>query len=195
MEEILTKFKDRDFPRKDQYMKNKKRSNKLNELKRTSLVLVTAPSVNLLNSLKNALDVLDSFDVPYDVSILAAHRAPHKTLQVAETLENNGIEVIIAGASGAAHLPGAIAAITSIPIIGVPLDSHHLRGVDSLYSMLQMPKGVPVGVMGIDSAYNAGIFACQILSMKHHYLKPKLRVYKQKLADEVDVEDKTVKSK
>lgn len=176
-------------------MKNKKRSNKLNELKRTSLVLVTAPSVNLLNLLKSTLDVLDYFDVPYDVSILAAHRAPHKTLQVAETLENNGIEVIIAGASGAAHLPGAIAAITNIPIIGVPLDSSHLRGVDSLYSMLQMPKGVPVGVMGIDSAYNAGIFACQILSVKHHYLKPKLRVYKQKLADEVDVEDKNVKSK
>lgn len=195
MNEILIKFKDEDYVRKSKYMKNHKRSNKINTSKIPSLVLVTAPSANLLHMLKDTLVVLDSFDIPYEVSILAAHRAPRNLFRVAEMLENNGIEVLIAGASGSAHLPGAIAAITNIPIIGVPLDSSHLRGVDSLYSMLQMPKGVPVGVMGIDSAFNAGIFACQILSIKHPYLKSKLRSYKQKLAEEVDIEDKNVKSK
>lgn len=157
--------------------------------KSTSLVYIVAPSLRLLDKMKDAVTVLDAFQVPYSMSIVAAHRAPKKTLKFVSDLETNGTEVIIAGGAGSAHLPGMLASLTTITIIGVPLRGDSLDGIDSLYSIVQMPRGVPVGVMGIDSAYNAAIFACQILSLKYPRLKQKLVEHKQLLEKEVAAED------
>jgi 5-(carboxyamino)imidazole ribonucleotide mutase len=157
-----------------------------------SPVSIVAPSLKLLDKMKDAITVLDAFQVPYTVAILAAHRAPRKTLKFVSELETRGTEVIIAGGAGSAHLPGMLASLTTITIIGVPLRGDSLDGVDSLYSIVQMPRGVPVGTMGIDSAYNAGIFACQILSPKYPVLKQRLAEYKQALEKEVEAEDSQI---
>ena len=155
----------------------------------TTLVSVVAPSLKLLDKMIDAVTVLNTFQVPYSMSIVAAHRAPRKTLEFVSDIETNGTEVIIAGGAGSAHLPGMLASLTTITIIGVPLRGDSLDGIDSLYSIVQMPRGVPVGVMGIDSAYNAAIFACQILSLKYPRLKQKLVEHKQLLEKEVAAED------
>ena len=157
--------------------------------KSATLVSIVAPSLKLLDKMKDAVTVLDTFQVPYSMSIVAAHRAPTKTLKFVSDLETHGIEVIIAGGAGSAHLPGMLASLTTITIIGVPLRGDSLDGIDSLYSIVQMPRGVPVGAMGIDSAYNAAIFACQILSLKYPRLKQKLVEHKQLLEKEVEAED------
>src|ERR671923_2132871 len=162
--------------------------------KSATLVSIVAPSLKLLDKMKDAVAVLDRFQVPYSMSIVAAHRAPTKTLKFVSDLETRGIEVIIAGGAGSAHLPGMLASLTTITIIGVPLRGDSLDGIDSLYSIIQMPRGVPVGAMGIDSAYNAGIFACQVLSVKYPHLKQKLLEYKQVLEKEVEAEDIQVKN-
>jgi 5-(carboxyamino)imidazole ribonucleotide mutase len=158
------------------------------------VVSIAAPSVNLLNKIKETRQVLELFQVPYSVSIVAAHRAPKKTLKYISELETNGIEVVIACGSGSAHLPGMIASLTSIPVIGIPLSNDTLGGIDSLFSMLQMPAGVPVATVGIASSYNAAIMACQILSLKYSYLKDKLRSYKDMLEQQVEKEDNAVNS-
>ena len=155
------------------------------------VVSIAAPSIELLNKIKDTKDVLDSFEIPYSVSIVAAHRAPRKTLRYIDQLESKGIEVIIACGSGSAHLPGMIASLTSIPVIGIPLVSNHLGGIDSILSMLQMPEGVPVATVGISSAYNAAIIACQILSLKYPYLKDMIRSHKNMLEQNVELEDST----
>ena len=157
--------------------------------KSATLVSIVAPSLKLLDKMKDAVTVLDRFQVPYSMSIVAAHRAPKKTLEFVSDLETHGIEVIIAGGAGSAHLPGMLASLTTITIIGVPLRGDSLDGIDSLYSIVQMPRGVPVGAMGIDSAYNAAIFACEILSLKYPRLKQKLVEHKQLLEKEVEAED------
>jgi phosphoribosylaminoimidazole carboxylase PurE protein len=157
--------------------------------KSTTLVSVVAPTLKLLDKMIDAVTVLNTFQVPYSMSIVAAHRAPRKTLEFVSDLETNGTEVIIAGGAGSAHLPGMLASLTTITIIGVPLRGDSLDGIDSLYSIVQMPRGVPVGAMGIDSAYNAAIFACQILSLKYPRLKQKLVEHKQLLEKEVAAED------
>ena len=160
----------------------------------TALVSIVAPSLKLLDKMKDAITVLDSFQVPYSIAIIAAHRAPRKILKFVSELETNGTEVIIAGGAGSAHLPGMLASLTTITIIGVPLRGDSLDGIDSLYSIIQMPRGVPVGAMGIDSAYNAGIFACQVLSLKYPHLKQKLLEHKQVLEKEVEAEDTQVRN-
>ena len=165
-----------------------------NKEKSTTLVSVVAPSLKLLDKMKDAVSVLNTFQVPYSLSIVAAHRAPRKMLKFVSDLETNGTEVIIAGGAGSAHLPGMLASLTTITIIGVPLRGDSLDGIDSLYSIIQMPRGVPVGAMGIDSAYNAGIFACQVLSLKHPHLKQKLLEHKQVLEEEVEAEDTQVRN-
>ena len=157
--------------------------------KSTTLVSVVAPSLKLLGKMMDAVTVLKTFHVPYSITILAAHRAPRKTLKFISDLKTSGTEVIIAGGAGSAHLPGMLASLATIPIIGVPLRGDSLDGIDSLYSIVQMPRGVPVGVMGIDSAYNAAIFACQILSLKYPRLKRELVELKQLLEKEVAAED------
>jgi 5-(carboxyamino)imidazole ribonucleotide mutase len=162
--------------------------------KSTALVSIVAPSLRLLDKMKDAITVLDAFQVPYSIAIVAAHRAPKKTLKFVSDLETSGTEVIIAGGAGSAHLPGMLASLTTITIIGVPLRGDSLDGIDSLYSIIQMPRGVPVGAMGIDSAYNAGIFACQVLSLKYPHLKQKLLEHKQFLEKEVEAEDTQVRN-
>lgn len=115
-------------------------------------------------------------------------------LRYVQQLESQGVEVVIAAGSGSAHLPGMIASLTTIPVIGIPLRSDLQGGTDSLFSIIQMPPGVPVGTMGINSSYNAGIFACQILSLKYPYLRKKLKLYKEVLEREVETEDIRLRS-
>src|SRR5919108_1041963 len=157
--------------------------------KSNSLVSIVAPSLKLLDKMKDAITLLDAFEVPYSVAIVAAHRAPRKTLKFVSDLETNGTEVVIAGGAGSAHLPGMLASLTTITIIAVPIRGDSLDGIDSLYSIVQMPRGVPVGAMGIDSAYNAGVFVCQILGLKYPRLKRELVENKQLLEKEVEAED------
>lgn len=158
-------------------------------LTKTGTVSIAVPSLKVLEQLEEAKEVLQSFGVETNVSIVAAHWAPKKTLRFIAELESRGIEVIIAGADGSAHLPGMIASLTTIPVIGVPIQSSPLDGMDSLFSILQMPRGVPVGTMAISSAYNAGIYACQILSLKYPHLKEKLEEHKEMLERKVEAED------
>ena len=131
--------------------------------------------------MKKASDILKEFGVDYDVQILSAHRMPNKTREFAKSIKENSIEVIIAGAGKAAHLPGVIASYTTVPVIGVPVKASDLGGLDSLLSIVQMPSGVPVACMSIDGAKNAALFAIQILALKYNDLAEKLEKYKKKL--------------
>jgi 5-(carboxyamino)imidazole ribonucleotide mutase len=159
------------------------------KLTKAGTVSIAVPSLKLLEQLEEAKLVLESFGVETDVNIVAAHWAPRKTLRFIAELESRGVEVIIAGADGSAHLPGMIASLTTLPVIGVPIQSTPLDGMDSLLSILQMPRGVPVGTMAICSAYNAGIYAIQILSLKYPELKEKLEQHKAMLERKVEAED------
>ena len=159
------------------------------------LVAIAAPSAKLLDEIKDAKSVLDSLGILNEITIVAAHRSPKKTLRFIEQIESKGVDVVIAAGNGSAHLPGMIASLTTIPVIGIPLRSNFQDGMDSLLSIVQMPYGVPVATMGIDSSYNAGIFACQILTLKYPYLREKMRLHKQKLEQEVESEDRQVKSR
>ena len=110
-----------------------------------------------LPCMQEAMDFLDSCKVPYETTIVSAHRTPHKLIQYANNAYDKGIRVIIAGAGGAAHLPGMVASVTPLPVIGVPIATKNLGGLDSLYSIVQMPPGIPVATMAIGGAHNAGI--------------------------------------
>ncbi|MGV6989042.1 5-(carboxyamino)imidazole ribonucleotide mutase [Testudinibacter sp. P80/BLE/0925] len=127
-----------------------------------------------------AANVLDQLQVPYHVEIVSAHRTPDKLFSFAETAQSNGYQVIIAGAGGAAHLPGMIAAKTLVPVLGVPVKSAVLSGIDSLYSIVQMPKGIPVGTLAIGAAgaANAGLLAAQILANHDSALAERLRQFR-----------------
>lgn len=162
---------------------------------RGACVSIAVPSLKLLEYLMDAKNVLDSFGVQNEVSIVAAHWAPKKTLRFIAELESKGIEVIIAAADGSAHLPGMIASLTNIPVVGVPINGTSLDGMDSLLSIVQMPRGVPVGTMAINSGYNAAIFACQILSLKYVQLKERLKEHKEVLEKTVESEDMTFNNK
>ncbi len=159
------------------------------------LVAIAAPSAKLLDEIKDAKSVLDSLGILNEITIVAAHRSPKKTLRFLEQIESKGVDVVIAAGNGSAHLPGMIASLTTIPVIGIPLRSNFQDGMDSLLSIVQMPNGVPVATMGINSSYNAGIFACQILSLKYPYLREKIRLHKEMLEQEVESEDRQVKSR
>lgn len=158
-------------------------------MQKTGIVSIAAPSIKQLGHLMDAKNVLDSLNVQTEVSIVAAHWAQKRTLRYIFELEDRGVDVIIAGADGSAHLPGMIASLTTIPVIGVPLEGANLDGMDSLLSIVQMPRGVPVGTMAINSGYNAAIFAAQILSIKYPYLKAKLVEHKELLESTVESED------
>ncbi|MGI5839670.1 MAG: 5-(carboxyamino)imidazole ribonucleotide mutase [bacterium] len=139
--------------------------------------------------MKDAAQVLEKFGVGCEMNIASAHRAPEKVLQYARTAEERGLQVIIAGAGKAAHLPGVIAASTVLPVIGVPLRSSFGDGVDSLYSIVQMPSGIPVATVAVDGAKNAAILAVQILSLRYPELRKKIRAFKAGLAEEVAQKD------
>lgn len=131
--------------------------------------------------MKEAAEIFESFEIPYEISIISAHRTPEKALEYAKTAEERGIEVIIAGAGGAAHLPGVIAALTTLPVIGVPIKSKTLDGLDSLLSIVQMPAGIPVATVAINSAKNAALLAVHILSIKYPEIREKLKAYREKM--------------
>lgn len=135
--------------------------------------------------MQEAAQILDQFAIPYETRVLSAHRTPELTIEFAKNARKRGIEVIIAGAGGAAHLPGVVASLTILPVIGVPIPSLHLNGYDSLLSIVQMPAGVPVATVGIGNARNAALLAIQILSATHPELTGKLEQYRKELAEKV----------
>lgn len=138
-------------------------------------------------TMSEATQILDLFNLPYHVEVVSAHRTPDKLFTFAETAQANGYKVIIAGAGGAAHLPGMIAAKTIIPVLGVPVKSSMLSGVDSLYSIVQMPKGIPVGTLAIGpaGAANAGLLAAQILAAFNPELAQKLQQFRNEQTQHV----------
>jgi phosphoribosylaminoimidazole carboxylase PurE protein len=143
------------------------------------------------------INLLKSFDIPYEVTVSSAHRSPDRTHRYAVTLEDRGIQAVIACAGGAAHLAGVLASHTIVPVIGVPVDSSPLQGLDALLSTSMMPAGVPVATMGIGKmgATNAGILAAQILARSDAEVAKKLRDYKKELADRVEARDRELKKK
>jgi 5-(carboxyamino)imidazole ribonucleotide mutase len=136
-------------------------------------------------TLRHAADVLDEFGVPHSVQVVSAHRMPDDMFRFAEQASALGLRAIIAGAGGAAHLPGMLAAKTTVPVLGVPVASKHLQGVDSLYSIVQMPKGVPVATFAIGpaGAANAALFAVALLALDDADLLARLQAYRQRQTD------------
>ncbi len=134
--------------------------------------------------MKEAYDVCKEFGVECDVRVISAHRTPDVLEKYASSAQAKGIKVFIAGAGGAAHLPGVTAAFTTLPVIGIPIQSKSLNGLDSLLSIVQMPPGVPVATVGINAAKNAGLLAIEILALSDIKLSAKMKLYKKKLADE-----------
>jgi len=136
--------------------------------------------------------ILDKFGVDYELRVISAHRTPYTAFEFAKKAEERGIEVIIAIAGKAAHLAGVMAGVTHLPVIGIPAKSSTMDGLDSLLSVVQMPKGVPVATVAIDGGENGALLAVQMLSLKYPELKEKLKEYKKELAEEVAEMDKTI---
>jgi 5-(carboxyamino)imidazole ribonucleotide mutase len=146
-----------------------------------ALVGIIMGSESDLSVMGEAKEVLDSFGIPNEITIVSAHRTTKRMLHYATHAKKNGIEVIIAGAGGAAHLPGMVASLTSLPVIGVPIKTKSLDGLDSLLSIVQMPPGIPVATVAINGSKNAGILACQILATKHSNIASRVEKYKRDL--------------
>jgi 5-(carboxyamino)imidazole ribonucleotide mutase len=136
--------------------------------------------------MREAADFLTEIGIPYEITVVSAHRTPKRLYEYAETAIGRGLSVIIAGAGGSAHLPGMVASITTLPVIGVPVKTKALGGVDSLYSIVQMPPGIPVATVAINGAKNAGILAASILSVSDSGIRGKLRDYKNGLVNMVN---------
>ena len=143
-----------------------------------------------LPTMQAAIAVCEEFSVAWEVEIVSAHRTPERMVEYAKQAHQRGIKVIIAGAGGAAHLPGMVASLTPLPVIGVPVQTRHLQGVDSLYSIVQMPAGIPVATVAIGNAKNAGLLAIQILGSHDPQLLSKVQQYRQSLADIVQEKQK-----
>ncbi|MDD3439011.1 MAG: 5-(carboxyamino)imidazole ribonucleotide mutase [Clostridiaceae bacterium] len=146
-----------------------------------------------LSVVRKAIEILKAFEVDYEVNVISAHRTPDRAAEYAKKAEENGFEVIIAAAGKAAHLPGVLAAFTTLPVIGIPIKSSVLDGLDSLLSIVQMPSGIPVATVAVDGAENAGLLAVQILSVKYGYLKDRLKAHKEKMKQDVIKKDEKVK--
>lgn len=143
--------------------------------------------------MQKAADILDEFGIPYEITVVSAHRTPQRMMTYAEEARGRGLKVIIAGAGGAAHLPGMVASVTTLPVIGVPVkSSNSIDGWDSVLSILQMPSGVPVATVALDGAKNAGILAAQIIGTSDSAVAEKLMAYKAELIDAVMVMVKEV---
>lgn len=149
------------------------------------LVGIIMGSDSDLPTMQTAIAVCEEFDVPCEVAIVSAHRTPERMVKYAQDAHQRGLKVIIAGAGGAAHLPGMVAALTPLPVIGVPVSSRHLQGIDSLYSIVQMPAGIPVATVAIGNAKNAGLLAVQILGSHQPQLLERVQQYRQNLAQSV----------
>jgi 5-(carboxyamino)imidazole ribonucleotide mutase len=145
--------------------------------------------------IKGCIKILKQFDVDFNVMVCSAHRTPDKAAAFARNAEENGIDVIIAAAGKAAHLPGVLAAYTAVPVIGIPIKSSTLDGMDSLLSIVQMPTGIPVATVAIDGAENAAILAVQILSVANKELREKMKQYKEGLAEKVEEKNTALQDK
>ncbi|MGL4882142.1 MAG: 5-(carboxyamino)imidazole ribonucleotide mutase [Waterburya sp.] len=148
----------------------------------TPLVGIIMGSDSDLPTMESAIAVCVDFNVPYEVAIISAHRTPARMVDYARHAHQKGIKVIIAGAGGAAHLPGMVASLTPLPVIGVPVTTRQLQGIDSLYSIVQMPRGIPVATVAIGNAQNAGLLAVQILGTSDAQLQSKVEQYRENLA-------------
>ncbi len=138
-----------------------------------------------LRVMEDAASVLARLEVPYELGIVSAHRTPRRLYEYASTAEERGLDVLVAGAGGAAHLPGMLAAITPLPVIGVPIAATRLEGQDALLSIVQMPAGVPVATVAIDNATNAGLLAAQIIATADPALRKRIVAYKRALEEKV----------
>lgn len=151
------------------------------------MVGIIMGSISDLKVMQDAISIFDRFEIPYEVDIVSAHRTPEKMFEYANTAKKRGLKVIIAGAGGAAHLPGMVASCTILPVIGVPVkSSNSLDGWDSILSILQMPNGVPVATVALNASMNAALLALQILALTNVNLSIALESYKIELKDKVD---------
>lgn len=174
------------------YKMNKdKIENKINPL-----VGLVMGSESDLKVMKMAAQIMEELKIPYEIKVVSAHRTPQRMYEYSNDAEKRGLEVIIAGAGGAAHLPGMISSMTLLPVIGVPVKLKELDGMDSLLSIVQMPGGVPVATVGINNAKNAGILAARILGTKHKEIRDRLNNYITNIKENViyDLEDKLAES-
>jgi len=160
---------------------------------RKPLVGILMGSESDLPVMEKAVDVLKEMGVPHEVEISSAHRLPEKTANYAKRARERGIEVLIAGAGMAAHLAGALASHTTLPVIGVPIKSGALEGVDALYSTVQMPQGIPVATVAIDGAKNAAYLACEILSIKYPEIAKKLEQVRSRMRNSLEAKSKAFK--
>ncbi len=149
------------------------------------LVGIIMGSDSDLPTMEGAIAICKEFDVPWEVAIISAHRTPERMVIYGKTAHERGLKVIIAGAGGAAHLPGMVASLTPLPVIGVPVATRHLQGVDSLYSIVQMPRGIPVATVAIGNAQNAGLLAVQIIASHDGKLQGKVQQYRLSLGQSV----------
>ncbi len=151
---------------------------------KTPVVSVIMGSHSDWDTMKDACDILAEFEIPFEKKIISAHRSPDLLFTFAKGAMERGIKIIIAGAGGSAHLPGMVASLTTLPVLGVPILTKSLNGLDSLYSIVQMPKGIPVGTLAIGGAANAGLLAVRILSSFENRLTEKLGQYAEKIKTE-----------
>jgi phosphoribosylaminoimidazole carboxylase PurE protein len=149
------------------------------------IVAILMGSASDADTMEPARQILKEFDVSCEVKVLSAHRTPEQTIEYAKAAKGRGIKVLIAGAGGAAHLAGIVAAVTTLPVIGVPIKSKTLNGFDSLLSMVQMPAGIPVATVAINGASNAGLLALEILALSNSELSTKLDAYRIKMQEKV----------
>lgn len=149
----------------------------------TPLVGILAGSASDMPVMQQAVAILETFEIPSEIRVLSAHRNPDAVDAYARIAEERGIQVLICGAGMAAHLAGAVAARTVLPVIGVPIAAKHLGGVDALYATVQMPRGVPVATVAVDGAVNAAILAAQILGVRDEAIQVRLRRFKEDLAE------------
>jgi 5-(carboxyamino)imidazole ribonucleotide mutase len=175
--------------------KHKMNENKL-ENNIVPLVGIVMGSESDLKVMKVAAQIMEELKIPYEIKVVSAHRTPDRMYEYSNSAEKRELEVIIAGAGGAAHLPGMISSMTLLPVVGVPVKLRELDGMDSLLSIVQMPGGVPVATVGINNAKNAGILAARILSIKHPEIRDRLNNYMTKIKENVvfDLEDKLAES-
>jgi 5-(carboxyamino)imidazole ribonucleotide mutase len=154
-------------------------------MKKDVLVGIVMGSDSDLPVFAEAAEVLEQFGISYDITVASAHRAPARAHEFSSTAVERGLKLIIAGAGGAAHLAGVVAAATTLPVIGIPVKAKTLDGLDSLLSTVQMPPGIPVATVGINAGKNAGLLAVQIIGSSDKAVAEKLLAYKKKMADEV----------
>ena len=157
-----------------------------------SKVLIVMGSQSDFDVVKKAADMLSKFSIDYTIRVISAHRTPSAAAEVASSAQKDGYSAIIAAAGKAAHLGGVLAAYTVLPVIGIPIKSSFMDGMDSLLSMVQMPKGIPVATVAVDGAENAAILAAQMIALSDEGLRAKLEEYKESMARDVEKQDKAV---